>query len=161
MSMSESRCGTRLPVATTEARPSAATMPAPAAYAAQLRGARSSGAPGTRRASRVAYTSPNCTQSAANMTVRRNVIPAVPGASASPVPSSAAEGPSSGMSAATATRTRTVTARAVEGRRRGARCEAWGVAVTASAVASPPGSADGCMELTTRSSPGAPLTGKS
>lgn len=114
-STSASACGTRLPVDTTEASPSAAAKPATAANTAQLRG-RSAGASGSRRASRSTDSSPSGTHRAANNTPRNNATPPAPGAAASPVPCSASGGPSSGTSAATATRTRKTTARPVPGR---------------------------------------------
>ncbi len=96
-------------------------------------------------------------------------MPLMPGAGASPVPRSTAEGPSSGISVAATSRTSTATARPAGGRRRGAANGApAGEAVTSavtsaatSAAASPPGSADGRMELTTRSSPGVREAGNS
>src|SRR5690606_17625724 len=108
-SMSARPLGTRLPVATTEARARAAAKPTELATVDQLRGS-SGGAPGTERTSRRTNSSPTGTASAANSTVRNRAMPPVPGAGSSPVPSGAGAGPGRGMSAPTVTSTRTATA---------------------------------------------------
>ena len=140
-------CGTRFPVETTEASPRAATKPATAVYGLQLRGASAVGAPGSERVRRPTNHSPTGTHSARNTTARSSAMPPVPGASASPVPCSAAAGPSRGIRAARPTRTRTVTARPTPGRRIGSPASA------ASGV--------GRVKVTPGSSPGTTEPGKS
>ena len=91
--------GTRLPVATTEASPSAATKPAAAAQGAQLRGA----SPGRARhppGQPATNSSPAGTHSAANRTVRSRAIPPPRARRPHPCRRSAAGGPSRGISAA-------------------------------------------------------------